>query len=314
MATSNRTKQGNAKQSGSVTGGQKKSGSLQRSSRILFTISAVVILTEFVVIAFGLKTSPFMDVRNVEVVGSRNASLLPDESAAIKRASALPAHTNVFSVPRAAIIKRLQAMPWVAGAQVTHMFPFGVRVTANVRKPAFIVSTPTASYETDSSCVPIRTARPEAQAGLVHIICENDINLVPGQRIPGKVVEMAAALIANFHRATGEKLTKIDIDREYKVWLNVDNGLRINFGSESKPDEKLAAIKTILREDETHGQRFSELNVTSPEYPACRLKVEVAKAAAEAAQAAKLAQSLPGLPTTPGTPAANGASGAATTQ
>ncbi len=234
--------------------------------------------------------SPVMSVRDVSVVGATDKTLTQQEKQQISDICKLKAHTNWVHAPTHAIAKQLNALPYVKHATAASALPLNVEVKVTIRQPAYVVTCPSGAYEMDADRTPIRHARPVMLNALKTIEFLPEIPLKPGIQVKSDSLAMASQLIHTFDSDRLLHIAKINIDPLSNIWLNVDNGLRIKFGGAVSLPEKVAAIRNILSQDSGHGERFAELNVTSPEYPACRLKVEVAKAAAAAAAAARAAQ------------------------
>jgi cell division septal protein FtsQ len=277
---------------------------IYQANIILFTITCLCGVAMLPILYAGKRTSAWLDVRHVRVVGLDNSLVTQDERAKVLQIVRLPAHSNVYSVPKAAIEKQLRALPYVQAASINHVLYPSVTVTADLRlrQPAVLVKTSNGTFEADQNCVAIRPAIEGKHYTLPEVTFTNELQVSIGKVIPGEVLKAAIALTRDFPAIVARPLLSIEVDRDSKLWLNVDHGLRINFGSEVNTPAKLATVKQILDLDPDHGSTFAEVNVTAPDFPCCRLKSEVAKYAALAAQASKSANLL--NPQQTGAPAA----------
>jgi len=95
----------------------------------------VLVVAAFVVGAVVIARSPLLDVDRVEVRGTRQV-----DPAAV-RSAAVPLGRPMVSVDEDAVARRLEALPWVASAQVVRRWPSTVVVTVRERVPVAVVRT-----------------------------------------------------------------------------------------------------------------------------------------------------------------------------
>lgn len=241
----------------------------KRRNRILTGLYLACIVE----LALLLFASPLMSIRNTRIVGLENDNTLTGpEVEAVKSAVKVRRGANWALAPVYAIHRRIEAMPWILHVDAHRSFPLDVTTNIEVRTPVYSLITSTGNFEMDAGNTPIRPLRSEYQHRLKPISIGYPATLRPGTPVGDMEVKTSSQILIGMKSDPLIRIAKIEIDQTHIIWLNMDNGVRIKFGHCDAVDAKLAMIHRILAADPGHGIRFSEINVSSPDWPAGRLR------------------------------------------
>jgi hypothetical protein len=92
----------------------------------------------------------------------------------------------------------------------------------------------------------------------------------PGSVAANQSLNAAVRILEQTRSDAMLRIAKIEIDRSSNIWLNMKAGIRINFGRCEDVDKKVTLMRSLLSHDREN--RFAELNVSSPDWPAGRLR------------------------------------------
>lgn len=239
----------------------------RKRGRVLLSLTALCAME----LAASLFTSPTINVRRSHIDGGSNmASLTATELELTRRAAALPAGTNWLLAPVSRVQSKLSALPWVRSAQVRRHFPLEVRAIVAVRRPCYALIMPSDRYEVDDNNTPIRALRPQMEQSLPAVYLSEPVPARVGVEIESAAIRTAAQILQRTQMDAAMRCAKIEVDQSTNIWLNMSTGVRIKFGDCSAIDAKISMMKRLLSNG--RGMQFSEINVSSPEWPAGRLR------------------------------------------
>ncbi len=203
-------------------------------------------------------------------ISAFTAAELKDTQAAVQ----FPTRVNWLAVRTGLITARVSALPWIKSVSVSHFYPLGLRATVVMRTPDYALVTPSERYEMDSDNRAIRVLRPSSAGHqrLTQIVTAKNLAVQPGKVIKSELLSAAAQILHSSQNDRILRLTGIHVDQNDNIWLNMDKGVLIRFGNDDQIQVKLAVLKRILTSDPATVARFAEINVSSAEYPAARLR------------------------------------------
>lgn len=242
-----------------------------RRRRTLMCLYAFLIVEFFAFLFF----SPALTVRTVELIGASDTSALTaPELKNTQAAVQIPTRVNWLTVRTAPITARVSALPWIKSVSVSHFYPLGMRATVVMRTADYALVTPSGRYEMDSDNRAIRVLRPSSPGHprLTQIVTAKNLAVQPGKIITSQLISAAAEILHSSQNDRILRLIGIHIDQNDNIWLNMDKGVQIRFGNDDQIQVKLAVLKRILTSDPATVARFAEINVSSAEYPAARLR------------------------------------------
>lgn len=215
-------------------------------------------------IGAGLLSSPAMVVRRVQVTG---LSQLTPEEAAITRASAtVPPHTNVIRARLGKTVGALCRLPWVASVTL-HKHLGSVEFVVVPRRPVALVTSANGRWEVDSAGVAIRTAR--ASIKLPEITIPDTSGVRAGARIDVAGVSVALSAVSLAHASKPVPITKIEVDQNADICLNMKDNVAIRLGAAEDIGAKLALVTRIYNDKPDIGSLVQSIDLRSPESPSC---------------------------------------------
>ena len=230
------------------------------------TLSVLYIALGVEIVA-ALLTSPRLSIRQVAVRGTNG---LPDaEAQSVQSAAKIPDGTNFFRVPVSAVEARLRKLPCVAAASVSRRFPDGLNASVILREPAVIAETSAGRFETDSGGVPIRLARPEMDTHLPHVVLQRPRDVQPGAAFADSALDAAILTLRTLKNDPALPSAKIEVDRSDNLCLNMQDGLKVRFGSPEETEAKIKLVLSIYHREPTIAQRLLAVNLSCPSWPAC---------------------------------------------
>lgn len=208
----------------------------RRRLRIVAAFVAAFVLAG---LGYAATRTPVLDVDHIRVTGSggRHAS------AAIEAGGLFRGMAMVDVVP-GRVAHRIEALPWVASAQVTRRWPGTLVVTVHERLPAAAIARPDGHWAVADLTGQILGIAQEAPAGLPHI--HGDSRLTGSGRVVGPETQVAirvgAALPLELRREVGGiNLTPTGIE----LGLTHGHGV-VRIGDGTDLEEKLRSAATVL--------------------------------------------------------------------
>jgi cell division septal protein FtsQ len=156
---------------------------------------------------------------------------------------------------------------------VGRKFPNAVGASLSVRQPVVAIQTAFGSYEVDADNTPIRRLRPEMAGRLIPVSLTTTSPVVPGARLYNLGITAAIHIASSPQNRMNVPISKIEVDQSGDIWLNMGNGIRIILGQSDQVDTKITALGRLFNKDPSLGTRVSEINLSCPDWPACRLRV-----------------------------------------
>ncbi len=215
--------------------------------------------------AAALVTSPLFRVRTITVNGI--STLLPDERTEVLAAVSPLQNSNYFQYSGTDCLKRLAAIPCVDSESMGRTLRVGLEVTVTPRRVAALLDGANGFWEIASSGLVIRKAT--TSAGNVPSVLAGCGVLQPGDRPSGSRLESALYVLNRVESTSGLQCSKITVDPDGNVWLNVLGTVAVNLGQPQHLKKKLAVLVHIVQIDPNIGSKVSLVDLTYPEQPAC---------------------------------------------
>jgi cell division protein FtsQ len=228
----------------------------RRLRRVTLVLGALAVLVG----AVALSQTPLFDVDRVRVEGVEGARA--DE---VLEAADIADDQALLSLDGGAVAGRVEALPWVATAQVARSWPATVRVRVTPREvvAAVQVTGETVAFVDGEGVVVTIGPGPSADAGDVQPLALTGIE---GRVAVGERLDDAALDAITVARAVIERMpdgvASVSTDLEAEL---VDGGV-VRFGSTEELDEKITAVKTVLSEVDV--ACLAALDVRVPASPA----------------------------------------------
>ncbi len=214
----------------------------------------------------GVTFSPVFALAHVRVEGASHVS-----SRQVVRAAGLAGGTNVFWLHTGAVERRVEALAWVAGAEVTKSLPGTVTIVVRERVPVGAVDRG-GSYDLIAGDGTILGPVPgNPKLPLI------TIRTTPG----GPVSSSARGPISSSARGPAVVLAALPADVRAdvvtageeggQVTLALRPGVTVLVGSPTDLEAKAQALASVLAWASRHGARLTQVDVRTPAAPAARL-------------------------------------------
>lgn len=233
--------------------GRKPVGLLVWLRRALLT----VLVAE---VGLALWSSPAFRIDTVRVEGTRLTS-----SAEVIKTLRVQSQSSwvFFSTGRAT--RRLQQLPTVAEALVWRQ-PIGdIRVKIFERQPVAHLQTPSDAYWLDSRGIAFW--RTGSAKGLPVIRLEEPLPITPGQPVAERSVQAALEVLCRYAPRHLLPVTKVEVDREGNLCLNMKEGKpQVRIGDSRSLEQKMERIAQLWAHPQIV-QRAEYLDVSCVEKP-----------------------------------------------
>jgi len=217
-----------------------------------------------VVLVVGLAHTPWFGAQAISVTGPHPHTPAGD----IVAAAGLQHHPPLVSVDPGVVARRVEALPFIATAQVRRHWPDGVQIAVTERVPVVQMAGPGPAWSLLDGHGRTLQVEPAQQPGLVVYIVHTPSSGIPpapvGHSLPpsaGPGLEVCRTLPPAF---VGQ-VASVTVAADGSISLALDSGINVLFGTDADRTAKYTAIATIL----AHGtlDATSTIDVTVPESP-----------------------------------------------
>ena len=263
----------------------RKKARVRRIVRRVLGVAAILFVAQCAVAAL---TAPQFQVKAVEVRGLSETPAAP-----VEKLAATLVGQNVFRAPRAALLRKVEAIPTVAHAQLVRswQWPPQMRLEVTERQPILRVGAGNSWWVADAQGVPYRRAHKGDES--LYALAAPQFAPQTGKALPAadwkRARELTLALQSDNALAKQNssgapqfwQLRRLYLDRDGFAAVRVSGGahreLLIRLGEEDWAS-KLAQARVALAYFERTGQRARELDLVSGEHPRWRPLDKVAGA------------------------------------
>lgn len=213
--------------------------------------------------AFMFLRSPYFYVTQVEVHGLRTVS-----AAEIVAWSGIGSGVLIWAVEPAAVARRVEGHPAVAGAWVTRRWPNRIRIDILERDPVAAIEAEAVWYLVDGQGVAFRVVD-EPPPDLPEIRGGSAGAPVLGRTLPAPLVN--AARLAAYLRQYGIHWVEAVQSEAGDLTLWLEGDVPVYFGpADLNPERKLAVVDTLWSTWRADAARVRYMDVRNPQHPAVR--------------------------------------------
>jgi cell division protein FtsQ len=231
-----------------------------RGRRRLHRLVAVLVVVALVVGAYGLTRSPLLDVDRIVVSGADRTG-----APQVRRASGLRTGDPLLGLDAAGAARRLEALPWVAGASVSKAWGGTVRIVVRERSAVAVVGSGASARLVDATgrvLAPATAQDRDRLPAVAGAVADPGATLGPTQRaVVGVVGDLPAALRAQVDRAWRGRAG---------VVLVLDDAIVVRWGAAGDSSAKANALSLLL--EQADRSTIASIDVTVPGSPAVRRK------------------------------------------
>lgn len=240
--------------------------SIQRSQgrRRLQWIGGVAVVLFLVAVAVALLHTRWFSAQVVTVSGSHPHTT----EAAIVAAAGLQHHPPLISVDPGATARRVEALPFIASAQVERHWPDGVQIKVTERVPVVQMAGPGSSSSIlDGDGRTLSVAATRVPGLLVYTVGTGATAVHPapvGRSLPPAA---AAGLVVSrsLPPAFSAQVVSVSVAQNGSISLALDSGITVLLGSDADLRAKFEDVAAII----AHGslRATSTIDVTVPQSP-----------------------------------------------
>jgi cell division protein FtsQ len=222
----------------------------------------VLVLTAIIVGVNALASSSLFEIERVDVVGVRH--LAPE---AVVRKAAVPAGATLLRFPKAAIVQRLAADPWVAEVHITRDYPRTLRIRIVERVPFARVDTGQSIWLVDGNGVVLSEDSAEASSTLPVVRDVPGLDLKPGRRSTSEVLHNALQVLAGITHDLYAQIRAVSAPSIDETSLITTGNVEIMVGEAVEVPKKGEVARKIMREQ---GSAVVFIDVRNPDRPVSR--------------------------------------------
>ena len=216
----------------------------QKAKVVLVGALALAGLIMAVWAGIGLWNAPILSITGVEVEGVHNLT-----EAEVIDLAAVADDATLLRVPRADIVERLRANPWVHDARVRRQFPGTLLITVEERSAAAVVDAGGAELWLVSSEGVWLEQRSADATGLVTIRDVDGLSPEPGERAEQEEVRNALRLIEGISTELRNRIRILSAPSVDKTSLITTGDVEIFFGDAERVAEKDRIALEILERE-----------------------------------------------------------------
>ena len=232
---------------------------MQPRTLVLLALAAAAVLA-VTVGAFFASRSSWMHARGIEVDG---ASRLP--RAQVVDAAGVSLATNVLWLDEGAVERRLEAVPWIADAEVRVALPWTIEIAVVERAPVAIPSDGLREVLVAPDGTTLGPA--DGTRGLPRI------QLSPPAASGGAVQSARGAAVAlgAMDPELRAEVASVTVLVDGSLEMRLRGGVSVRYGESVDVRRKAALLERILRWASRDGEWLAAVSVVAPGHPAVRL-------------------------------------------
>jgi cell division protein FtsQ len=231
-----------------------------RSRRRRIAVRTALLLGAIAVV-WAIGWSPLLHLRAVRVVGARHTTA--DQVAA---AAGLDSGDNLLFVSTEEVRRRTEELAWVKRAEVDRMLPGTIRVRIHERRPAMVLSLPSARWSVDAHGRVLGLA---PSAGDLPVLAGIDGGPVePGARVGDRGGVDALRVWRRLPGRLRARLEAVFASTPERITLFLAGGIQVRYGAAERMDAKNEVLQVLLS-GTAHGEgAVRYLDVRVPTNPA----------------------------------------------
>jgi len=191
----------------------------------------------------------------VQVVGNHHV-----QASQVVGAAALSPGVRLSAVSSPLVAARVEALPWVASATVTHVLPSRIRIAVRERTPAAVVQAGSRGYLVDGQGVILE----EGGSGYPVVAGLPLAAAVPGDRITPPAFRAALKVLESLPPAVRGRLAAVNAQSPDLVSLALTDRTSIVYGGAESLGDKNDAVRALL----AGGRTYTSIDVRAPTRPA----------------------------------------------
>jgi cell division protein FtsQ len=230
-----------------------------RKKRLLVGVSCAALV---VAIGWAVFLSPLLDVRRVQVSGSKHVT-----GRDIERAAHLGSGTNLLLLSTSSVVHDVEALPWVRRARVERSLPGTVRVRIVERKPSLVLARGHTRWLVDRAGYVIAPAA----GGHHHLPTLAGVHappIHPGMRLAPATGAGAIAAWRSLPPKLIHRVVAIFAPTVDAITFSLKNGTTVRYGPPTQTRNKNHVLVALLHKISVEATGASYIDVRVPTSPA----------------------------------------------
>jgi cell division protein FtsQ len=230
-----------------------------RKKRLFVGVSMAAVI---VLLAWATFWSPLLDVRRVQVSGSKHLT-----GADIKRAAHIGSDTNLLLLSTASVVRDTEALPWVQRARVERSLPGTVRVRVIERKPMMVLATGSTNWLIDKAGCVI-AASSGGHGRLPTLAGVHAPGIKPGVRLSLDTGAGALKAWRSLPPKIEHRVVAVFAPTVDAITFSLRNGTSVRYGPPTDMRDKNHVLLALLHKVFVDGTGASYIDVRVPTSPA----------------------------------------------
>lgn len=247
---------------------------------VMTIISVAIVIVMLALAIFGAirLTKSFMKVSVIEVRGDS-----PYEPEEIITASGIKMKDKLYKVDTETVEKNIKAYcPYINKVDIQTKFPNRIRISVESLAASFYVEIFGDFYALDADLRVLEETHDNQKfiaAGVPKLTLPNISSSVVGSTLIYGKNEQEIKYAEEFMNAVKgttfkSRLTLVDIDEQFDIYIQVDGTINVYMGSIKDADVKLDAVERALADPKLDGATGAEIDVSNPQMLSVRPKYE----------------------------------------
>ncbi len=236
-------------------------GQLLRRLRWVIAAAGALLLVAAVV---GLLHTPLFSAQVVTVTGAHPHT----STATIVAAAGLDHHPPLISTDPGATAKRVEALPFIAAAQVHRHWPDGVQIAVTERVPVVQMAGPGVSWSTLDGYGRTLQVQPTRLPGLIVFIVHTAQGGIPPAAVGGSLPSPASSglkVCRTLPAAFSNQVVSVTMAPDATISMALNSGITVQLGTATGLNIKYEDVAAIIAHGTLHST--STIDVTVPESP-----------------------------------------------
>jgi cell division protein FtsQ len=235
-----------------------------RGRRRLRWVLGVLGGVALLVVVVAVLHTPLFGARAITVTGAHPET----GTAAIVAAAGLARHPPMISLNPGAVAGRVEALPFIASAQVERNWPDGVQISVTERVPAMQMAGPGTAWSVLDGHGRTLQVGPARLPGLVVFIVHTRSGGVPpspvGQSLPPDTT--AGLLVCrSLPKAFSAQVVSVTVAPDSSISLALNSGVTVELGTDTDLTAKFEDVASVIAYGSLHPT--STIDVSVPESP-----------------------------------------------
>lgn len=238
---------------------RRKAIERSRKKKLVLSLSVAGVV---LAVAWAVFWSPLLDVRRVQVSGSKHVT-----GADIERAAHIGSGTNLLLLSTSRVVDGAESLPWVRRAHVARSLPGTVRVRIVERRPVFVLRQASSRWLLDRSGYVIAPAT-GGHHQLPTLAGVKPSSIRPGVRLTTETGAGALAAWRSLPRKLIPRVVAVFAPTVDAITFSLKNGTTVRYGPPTDMRDKNQVLLALLHKISVEGTGASYIDVRVPTSPA----------------------------------------------